>query len=352
MIRPCLFLTLLGLLLGSIVYVGGYTPPGDPFIGSSEEVVVDLMSVPTSTVAALKIRHASAMPSVDIGLFGNSRVLAVSASDIAYPRCRFFNFALSGESVRASVAVLERLAAIGKVPRISVIGIDNFESQYYSNPAWPTPIEQWRLAWSDLMAGWPRQDISMRNWLRMGWRHMHTSAETLRYRFTRQFLMSGARLWLGPGIHDQHVVDSRRPFYRLDGSLSYEVAGRDQKADSPLQSAPEQIIPGYLRHDLGRLARLAVEGRRVIIYETPVAPASAYHFTRQPSVHAQFHRAIFLDECRKLGLLCHVDPGLFAPDAAWRDASHPPPGPLGTYIQTLVSDAVAGAGNGICADDI
>ena len=295
------------------------------------------------------------MPPVDIALFGDSRILPVSAHDVGYPSCRFFNFALSGESIRSSVALMEHLAAIGKAPRLAIVGIDNFESQYFSNPTWLPPMKRWQSAWTDLAVGWQRQDVSMTNWLRMGWRHLHTSGESVRYMFARQFLISGANLWLDtamPTGNGHEAKSHQRPHYRIDGSLSYGVAGKDGQADIPLPSAPEQIIVGYLRHDLQRLARQERDGRRVIIYESPVAPTSTRRFAQQPSAYAKFHRETFLEECRKLGLACQADPGLFAPDAGWRDSSHPPPGPLGAYIQTLISEAVSGDRESVCNNDL
>ncbi len=355
MIRPRFFLILVGLIIGIIGYFSSYVPLGDPFASTTDEISIDLTTVPTSTVAAFKIRHAISMPSMDIGLFGNSRILAVSARDVGYPVCRFFNFALSGESIRASIALIEHFTSIGKMPRIAIVGIDNFESQYFGNPTWPSAIERWRFAWIDLARGWKRQDVSRMDWLRMGWRHLHIEGELVHYLFERRFFLAGVDLWLHglePTNREIDTKGQRRRHYRVDGSLSYEVAGRDVSADVPLPSAPEQIIAGYLRHDLRRLASQQAVGRRVIVYESPVAPASAHQFARHSSPYATFHRTVFLEECQQLGLICRPDPGVFAHSTGWRDSTHPPAEPLGAHIRTLISESASGNGAEICINDL
>jgi hypothetical protein len=56
---------------------------------------------------------------VDILLLGNSRPLPVGAGDLGVLPDRFFNLALTGESLRSSVAALEYLGARGKLPKRS-----------------------------------------------------------------------------------------------------------------------------------------------------------------------------------------------------------------------------------------
>jgi hypothetical protein len=346
-VRPFVFLFLAGLLVMAVRHVSSYVPSGDLFAGAAEtagHVAIDLTVVPVATIAAFKIRHAEMTPTVDVALFGNSRVLPVSASDLNLPSCRFFNFALSGESLRGNVALVEHLSAVGKSPHVTVIGIDNFETQLYGNPAWPSIAERWRLMGKDLLAGWRRTDISTTEWLRMGWRYLNTEGEIFRYSFERTFFLSGLNLWW----HGIGKADNPRnegpPHYLTDGSLPYTVAGVDRQADVPVPSAPEQIMDSYLRYDLERLATLASAERRIVVYEAPLAPASARHFQTAGSTMAARQRGVFLDTCRKLGLACYANPGVFAPEAAWRDATHPPPAPLGAYIRGLVAKSEESGG--------
>ena len=355
MIRPRLFLVFVALLLGAVDYLAGYAPPNDLFNVPDDEIAIDLTAAPVGTVAALKIRHATLSPPFDIGLFGDSRILSVSANDLGLPGCRAFNFALSGESMRASVALIEHLASIGKVPHMAVIGIDNFESQYFGNPMWPPFKERWSLAAADVVAGWSRADVSLADWMRMVWRHFHTEGELFRFRFERRFIARGFNalfLQSMPPIKDREAMGRDRPHYRRDGSLSYDVAGVDEQAGTALLSAPEQIMAGYMRRDLRRLAEQQKDGRRLLIYESPVAPASARRFALEPSPYARRHRDVFLQECERLGLACFPDPGVFASDAVWRDASHPPPRPLGSYIRTLLSGLTDGNSTATCNDDL
>ena len=60
-----------------------------------------------------------------LGLFGNSRILPVSAADLAGDDG--FNFAVPGQSLRQSLAMIEALAKAGRLPARIVIAMDHVE---------------------------------------------------------------------------------------------------------------------------------------------------------------------------------------------------------------------------------
>jgi len=338
MIRPLPFLALVVLLMFGAAALSGYLPRDDVFGGAGPSVAVDLASMPVSSAARLKLRHADLNPPFDVGLFGDSRSLPVSQADIG-PAVRFFNFSLSGQSVRASVALLEALARRGKAPRIAVISLDHFELQYYGNPLWPAALERWPLAWTDLADGLQRSDVSWRDWLRMGWRHLNIESDRFRINLDARFVRMGFETWMG----GSDPASFRYP-YRPDGSMPNAVAAPAARPLRPIEPTTPQILPGYFRRDLQRLARVREQGVRIVLYETPLHGESAARFLKSPTAHAALHRRIFLDECRALGLDCHAAPEVFAPDEDWPDATHPPAAALGAYIRAVIASPMLARG--------
>ena len=71
-----------------------------------------------------KLTHAKKNPRYDIGVFGNSRVLPLGEKHLGYGNNKFFNFAIHGESIYFSVAMmLWELSKMDKVPKTILIGL-------------------------------------------------------------------------------------------------------------------------------------------------------------------------------------------------------------------------------------
>ncbi len=318
--------------------LGGLLPAADPFGGGKDRQVF-LNNVSGSAFARLKRRHALESPSFDVGLFGNSRSLDVGANQVGLAGCSFFNFSLSGESLRANVAFLESLAAAGKAPKTALISVDNFELQYYANPLYPPAGERWRLAARDIWAGIMRPDIPLREVGRMMWRHLYTESRLFKFEFEFDVLSRTIA-----GVLNSPDDAFGRPLpsevgYRSDGSRMTKPVGPGGGPNDIMTPAPSQIMPGYLDYDLERLKRLAGKGIRVVVYESALEPSSARALGTNPSAQAARARKQFLASCGRYGLACVPAPlALPGPALTWRDHSHAPAASLGAYLTRLLED--------------
>lgn len=337
MIKPRFFLLTVALLLGLVVAIYIYASASDPFAVATREKQVVLDN--SWALAGGKLRHAAQAPRYDIGLFGNSRALDVNAADLGLgASCRFFNFALAGESLRGSVAFLEELAANRKAPRLAVVSIDNFEIQTYANPMFLPALPRWRQALADLGAGIRRADITWREFADMAWRILWNENELAKRPFNIALLRDNLEVLLGIAPATSMTVEPGRG-YRDDGS-------RTQPADVPRAPPPplpppqsRQVLGGYLAYDLARLARLSAQGIAIVVYESALDPGNA---ARSPGRLAQESRERFVAACRAAGLDCHVAPTrLPGDDGLWRDSTHAPAAPLSHYVRGLIADKTA-----------
>ncbi|MBV5325322.1 MAG: hypothetical protein J0626_08665, partial [Rhodospirillaceae bacterium] len=146
-------------------------------LAGSERLMLDQLSV--EDLAALKLLHLERHPAYDILVLGNSRPLPLTESDLGMAQGKMFNAALTGESLRSSVLLLERLAEIDRLPRIALISFDHAELNYYGNPQWPPVGLRWTQAIRDLWAGLTRPDIPLPDLARMAVRHAITEATIL-----------------------------------------------------------------------------------------------------------------------------------------------------------------------------
>lgn len=332
MIRLALFLIVVGALLAVIATVSGRLPKGDPFaaITGHQQIIIDN----SWALPLAKQRHIDAEPPYDLGLFGNSRSMNVGEQDIgSIGACRFFNYSLSGESLRASVALLERLARHKKAPHLAVVSVDNFELQLYANPTFLDPLERWRLAAADILAGLARPDIGWRDAGKMAWRIVHTETIIAKRSLNAELVREGIQALLSPRQFELTTIPGRG--YRADGSRGKPITPLGEPPGLPPVPAAPQVLPGYLRYDLERLARLRALGIDIVLYESPISPRLAAAPGR-PSAVATSTRATYLSTCRTFDLECHTAPTQF-PSGDWSDDSHPPTEPLGQYLQERIS---------------
>jgi hypothetical protein len=280
--------------------------------------------------AGLKIAHARAVPRYDVGLFGNSRALGVAGGEIGLNGRSFFNFGVSGSSLRQSVVLLEKLAAIGKAPRIAVVSLDHLELQYYSNPAYPPPPARWAGVLDDVELALTAPRLTAADRARLVWRHALNEWTELAALFNTERLRDRLSLW-APWLDDGR----RAVRYRVDGSRETPPGATADPA--PPERGRPAIIEAQLESDLARLAALRKAGTRVILYESPLEPHSAALFDREPSAHVAAQRAEIAATCRALALECHSPPLLDAAGTPWIDASHAPPRLLGRYIAGLIA---------------
>ena len=340
MIRPAIFLAALALLLGALFSLEARISDIDPFRRATSEQLVSITGVSPSNMADLKQRHVAATGRPDIGLFGNSRILAVGQDELGTNQCQAFNFAVGGESLRSSIAFLERLARDGAHPEIAVISADHFELQVYSNPY----LLGHFFGLSELFNLATLPDMTIRTFARMTWRLAWTQSQMFQRAFEAE-LVRGAILRLFAPEAAFPLVQQGQTGYRPDGSR--RTRARTPTGDPELEPRNRPQIPApVLIHDLERLAGVKQRfGIDVYVYESPLAPNSMEEFAASPSEHAVSTRNVFLDTCERLGLSCVAAPNLQTSDGEhWYDSNHAPPGALGRWIGDLIAESAQRCG--------
>ena len=339
MVKPLPFAVAVLVLLTSCFALVATDPGRDWFAGMPVGQFLALDRLAVDELAALKLRHLEDTPPVDILLLGNSRPLPVGADELGVPPERFFNLALTGESLRSSVAALERLHARGKLPKMAVISFDHAEIQYYGNPQWPGMAERFRLAARDLAAGFSRRDITWAEMARMARRHLATEAVILTQSLAFDRVARGAGIWwawLTGG-------DARAAFlgasgYRSDGSRPHPAAFMPFTDSTPLPVPNRNVLPGYLDYDLERLEGISAVGTRVVIFETVLAPSLNPAAMAAPSFPAAEARAALVALCARHRLECRTAPASYdARGLPWQDSGHPPAAIMVDLMRSFVS---------------
>ena len=344
LIRPVVFLVFVGAGIAAVAGLLKPAPDGDVFAPLGLRELVDLSGLGFPGVYAAKKAHGLLAPRHDVGLFGNSRSLMVAAADVGLTDAAFFNFSVISGSFRASVLLLEELAAAGKAPRLAIISLDHLELQEDNNPAIAGIAPRVALAVDDAVVGLVHPRIGWAEAGRMAWRHFYGAIRDLGriLNFRRLVLGLRARVgalpiasWLGP------ASGPSEPGFRRDGSVAFpEIAQPAIPVSAP---QPALYILGYLDADLERVAALRDLGTRVVIYESLLDPVNAAHVAAHPNQAAVAARNRWLRACRRLALECHR----FAAEAmpsmvgAWTDASHPPAALLGRYVRRLIQPPMA-----------
>lgn len=286
-------------------------------------------SLPDEDGLNVKLLHARNTPVYEIGLFGNSRALPVTSDDVPLAHGAFFNFAVSGASIRTNVRFLERLAIVGKAPRIVFVQFDHPLAMHMPTGPWDTdPLARWRDGVEDLARAFVDPSIDRKAWLGL------TDLAVIQEweRFTALFSIDRLRVALHYAWPATIAWPSRDQSYRADGS-------RPMEAPLPLQATRFVRDPALpLPNVDGLLARLATVARtagiRVIVYESPLHPAARAHFAMHQPEHLARDREAFAAGCRRHDLECRI--GLALPEASrapyWESWEHPAGSVLGTWL--------------------
>lgn len=300
--------------------------------------------LPVEDVAALKMAHLERHVAYDVLVLGNSRPLPLRVTDLDMEPRSFFNASLTGESLRSSILLLERLAEVGRLPRVALISFDHAELNYYGNPQWPPLGIRWGQLASDLWAGWMRPTISGRELARMTSRHLANEAAILARKFNFVRVMRGLGAWRQTLIGGDDglappAVDGQG--YLADGSRPPAPADKPFTGQA-LATPNRNILPGYLDYDLERLAALKRAGAQIVVYETLLYPEMHRKAMAQPSTIAAESRSSFTSLCARHGLECHQAPPDFdGRGLPWADAGHPPASVLAAWIMTFVHEPKA-----------
>jgi hypothetical protein len=331
--RIHLFFGTVALLFIAIWAIERAVPKQDPFEAADLNKIVNLNEFAESEISRLKIRHASSVAKpYDLGLFGNSRILSMSKKDLDVGGCSVFNFALSGQSFRSSVVMIEKLAERGTLPKLSVISVDHFELQKFNNPVWLGAYDRWKHSLGDIKLSLFDHSILLKERLKIIWRTIYTESLAFKQHFEFRFFKRGLSQIFSLKQESFFTANNASIGYRKDGSYKdfFKV-----KKFLPLTKQKLQIIDSVLRSDLLRLTNAIKHTKnKLFIYESPLHSKTANKFINQPSAHAQNARNILLEFCRSQNIICYKAPQkIFSNDRGWRDASHPPTAILGKWIK-------------------
>ena len=293
---------------------------------NSARILLDRMAA--EDIAELKVWHASQNARYRLGVFGNSRSLDVPAASVNESGKFYFNFSVTGSSIRQSVALLEVLENLDKAPEVAVISLDNFEIQLFANPSYPPPPGLSKNMVTDLAIALGAQSISSADRVRIFWRNANDFWTWFTGRFNLERLRN--RLVVAG---DWFIPTSMDAPYRDDGSRLFPATGMIEI----LPRARRMHIPALFENDLHRLENIQRHGTRIIIYESPLEPHSAQFYALRPSPFAVELRQQLRNSCAALKFECY-DATNFPSDSsdAWPDATHPPSRVLGRYIESLV----------------
>lgn len=335
MVKPLPFAAAVLALLALCAALVAPDPGSDWFaeLPAGQSLAIDRLAV--DELAALKLHHLENSPPMDVLLLGNSRPLPVSSDDLAVPAGHFFNLALTGESLRSSVAALEYLRARGKLPKMALISFDHCEIQYYSNPLWPRLGQRWSMAARDLAAGLSRPSIAWAELARMARRHLVSESEIFLRALAFDRVARGVRLrWLRLTGGDAREVFLSTSGYRGDGSRPHPATFEPFTSATPLPPPNRNVLPGYLDYDLERLEAISAAGTRVVIFETVLAPSLHPAAMKTPSPPAAEIRTALASLCARHRLECRMAPASYdARNLPWQDSGHPPAAVMADLIR-------------------
>jgi len=171
-------------------------------------------------VQGSKIAHALANPRYEVGLFGNSRAVAVSRTDLQGVAAPFFNFSVPGTSFRASVMLVEYLAKHDALPPHVFISIDNFHLDYYGPADFPFQTVRLAAIINDALAGFGRDDIPRRETaravLRGLWQEWNYLTDPLNATFVQTVLT-------GPAEKSGALSSRRQPTRSIGSRASHNL---------------------------------------------------------------------------------------------------------------------------------
>ncbi|MDA1100157.1 MAG: hypothetical protein O2967_14360 [Proteobacteria bacterium] len=286
-------------------------------------------------LASVKVNHALSKPRFDVGVFGNSRVVAVGVKHLDIGDRSFFNFAVPGTSLRQSVNLVDELAAHGKAPKLSIISFDNLEIDQYGNAYYPSAFSRWWQAGRDAFWALVNRPGDMLLLAHIVLDHIYAEWEALTDTWNAK------SLWARGAIQAPSLVpplSKPRHAYISDGSRPVKIP---QNNSVDRFERPQQrmiLLSPYMARDIERLAALDGQSTRILIYETHLETKSASYFDANPSDAVIEKRRQFRTACERFGIACYTAKERPLPEngSPWEDCCHAPADAIGQLISGLV----------------
>jgi hypothetical protein len=334
-LRITVFFSIFLVLVAALLAIKGMNLAGDVFSGQPHEINRRISFLPPYDLAAKKIQHALVKSRFDVGIFGNSRIIAVGTSALDVGNQSIFNFAVPGTSMRQSINLLEKLETEGKAPKLSIISFDNMEFGYYANAYYPHALWRWASAFKDII--WivsnRTGDIVLLAHVILDHLYTEWDALTDTWNFNALWTRAAAQF---PDLVPPFAEP--RGGYSLDGSRAY--THRPNLEIKRFERTKERMIllPHYLERDMERLRTLHRSGTKFVIFESHLEPDSLAFTNADPVPVVEQQRGRFKSICRRFGLICYTASELPIPaiSSHWNDCCHAPSEALGQLVSELV----------------
>ncbi|WP_341704619.1 hypothetical protein [Ferrovibrio sp.] len=320
LVAALLLLAALSLTLsGTVRRLPVFGPDGDARLRQA------MTRLTVDDTIALKANHGRTAPRYDIGLFGNSRSVAVSHSDLGVAPSRFFNFSVGGTVFEQSVTLAEHLARDGKLPGTVLISLDNVDIGFFGTIGWPSVFTSLPRIADD--------SVLIR---RMGHASLpRIAAEPVRMALdqVKAFMNADRQLDYLRFLTGIGLEDGGR--YRADGSVPQGHLAAQPAADMIRFPAPNPYHLDHLALYVHRLARLQAQGRRIIVYESPLYPPLLREIEQGRKPETAALRQRLFAACHAEGLTCLPAPVLRTA-TPWPDCCHAPAAALGRFLHDLL----------------
>jgi hypothetical protein len=333
--RITAFFLAFALLVVPLVMLKGMPSSEGVFSSSDPEVSRRISFLPPYDLAAIKFQHALSDPRYNVGVFGNSRVVAVGTSDLDIGERTYFNFAVPGTSLRQSINLIEELGAQGKAPELAVISFDNLELGYYKNAPYPNAVSRWRRAGEDVIWTLINRPADFVLLTHVILDHVYTEWEAFTNMWNANAIWARTAV-LAPGLIPE--IASARHTYTSDGSRPMPI--QYGKPIEVFRRAEQRMIllPLYMARDFQRLAALDGRVTKIILYESHLDAKSSAELAASPSPRVEDERNQFRRACDGFSISCYTSRELPLPttNSPWQDCCHPPVDALGRLISGLV----------------
>jgi hypothetical protein len=198
------------------------------------------------------------------------------------------------------------------------------------------------LVFREIQAGLTKDYIAPKGLISAAWRQVYVAGRDIPLLFNFTRFVNGLEWWLRHVVGGRawgEIADARSlSGWAKDGSYGTRIREPGANNFALMQPEPATILPGYLEWDMERLAAVAQDGVKIVVYESLLDPLNGEHYSKAPSSHALVMRQRWLAACQRLQLTCiPFNPAwLTNSPYVWGDASHPPPDVLAAYLHQII----------------
>lgn len=278
--------------------------------------------LPAAELPPVKMNYANESDRFDIGLFGNSRIVMVGTDVLNLPSKKIFNFGIPGQSIRQSVRLIDELRTIDKLPKTIVVSMDHIELGLPGGDGvYPSAFKRLILTAKESWSLF--RTIGLRA----------TAVQIINALSNERQIAAVAfnPVYVSTKLKTLAAEKAANGAYRLDGSRD---EGERPDVSAPIEIPQRADRYPQLEYDLEALGALRREGYRVIVFESPLAPAILDRIEHNLSERARDVRQRLHAACSRLQLECLAPPLLNG--LGWVERDHAPASLLGAWLAKTI----------------